>query len=81
MRSNREFREGRTLHRQPNKENEGEDIAGNRDTPEQSPSIDRETLEANVPGAYMAGSVTAGRATSTVLIENGRFDGEKIFAD
>jgi len=29
----------------------------------------------------MAGSITAGRAISEVFIENGRFDGERIFAD
>jgi thioredoxin reductase len=37
------------------------------------------TLETNVRGVHMAGSITAGRATSEVFIENGRFDGEKIF--
>jgi len=45
------------------------------------PHIDRETLETNVPGVYMAGSISAGQATATVFIENGRFDGEKIFAN
>jgi hypothetical protein len=29
----------------------------------------------------MAGSITHGHKTSEVFIENGRFDGEKIFAD
>jgi thioredoxin reductase (NADPH) len=43
------------------------------------PQIDPETLETNVPGVYMAGSITAGRETATVFIENGRLDGEKIF--
>ena len=43
------------------------------------PRCDPETLETNVPGIHMAGSITAGRATSEVFIENGRFDGEKIF--
>ncbi|HXY69732.1 MAG TPA: YpdA family putative bacillithiol disulfide reductase [Gemmatimonadales bacterium] len=43
------------------------------------PACDPETLETNVPGVYMAGSITAGRATSEVFIENGRFDGERIF--
>jgi thioredoxin reductase len=33
-----------------------------------------------VPGVFMAGSITAGRHTAEVFIENGRFDGEKIFA-
>lgn len=45
------------------------------------PSVNPETLETNVPGVYMAGSTTAGYAISNVFIENGRFDGEKIFGD
>ena len=45
------------------------------------PSLDRETLEANVSGIYLAGSVGAGRNISEVFIENGRFDGERIFGD
>ncbi len=44
------------------------------------PRYDPDTLETNVPGVYMAGSITAGRAISEVFIENGRFDGERIFA-
>ena len=43
------------------------------------PRCDPATLETNVRGVYMAGSITAGRATSEVFIENGRFDGERIF--
>lgn len=43
------------------------------------PQCNGETLETNVPGVHMAGSITAGRATSEVFIENGRFDGERIF--
>jgi thioredoxin reductase (NADPH) len=43
------------------------------------PRCDPQTLETNVPGVHMAGSITAGRATSEVFIENGRFDGERIF--
>jgi thioredoxin reductase (NADPH) len=43
------------------------------------PALDPATLETNVPGVHMAGSITAGRAISEVFIENGRFDGEKIF--
>jgi len=45
------------------------------------PAHDPETLETNVPGVYIAGSLTAGRLTSEVFIENGRYDGEKIFGD
>lgn len=45
------------------------------------PRLNPETLETNVPGVYLAGSVTAGQKISEVFIENGRFDGEKIFGD
>ena len=45
------------------------------------PAHDPETLETNVPGVHLAGSVTAGRAISEIFIENGRYDGEKIFGD
>ena len=43
------------------------------------PALHSATLETNVPGVHMAGSIAAGRAISEVFIENGRFDGEKIF--
>jgi thioredoxin reductase (NADPH) len=46
-----------------------------------APAMDKETLHTNVPGVYLAGSVGAGRNISEVFIENGRFDGEKIFGD
>lgn len=45
------------------------------------PALDPATLETNVPGIYMAGSVTGGRKISEIFIENGRYDGEKIFGD
>jgi bacillithiol disulfide reductase len=45
------------------------------------PALDPDTLETNVPGIHMAGSIVAGRAISEVFIENGRYDGEKIFGD
>jgi thioredoxin reductase (NADPH) len=45
------------------------------------PAHDPATLETNVPGVYIAGSLTAGRFISEVFIENGRHDGEKIFGD
>lgn len=45
------------------------------------PTLDPETLESNVPGIHLAGSITAGRQISEVFIENGRYDGEKIFGD
>lgn len=43
------------------------------------PELDPDTLETNVAGVHLAGSVGAGRHTSEVFIENGRHDGEKIF--
>jgi thioredoxin reductase (NADPH) len=43
------------------------------------PETNPETLETSVPGVYVAGSVTAGKKISEIFIENGRFDGEKIF--
>jgi thioredoxin reductase (NADPH) len=43
--------------------------------------LDPATLETGIPGVYLAGSVGAGRQISEVFIENGRFDGEKIFGD
>jgi thioredoxin reductase (NADPH) len=45
------------------------------------PALDPETLETNVPGISMAGSITRGRQIGDIFIENGRFDGEKIFGD
>src|SRR5437016_4329867 len=42
--------------------------------------LDPETLETNVSGIHMAGSISSGRAISEIFIENGRFDGEKIFS-
>ncbi len=45
------------------------------------PTINPHTLETNVPGVHLAGSAGAGRNTGEVFIENGRFDGEKIFGD
>lgn len=45
------------------------------------PALDPITLETNVPGVYLAGSAAAGRQTGEVFIENGRFDGDKIFGD
>ncbi|MEO7040912.1 MAG: YpdA family putative bacillithiol disulfide reductase [Gemmatimonadaceae bacterium] len=42
-------------------------------------TVNPDTLESNVPGIFMAGSIVAGRFTSGIFIENGRFDGDKIF--
>lgn len=43
------------------------------------PVLDPDTLQTSVAGVYMAGSITAGRNTAAVFIENGRFDGDRIF--
>lgn len=45
------------------------------------PTIDPATMETNIPGVHLAGSAAAGRQTGEVFIENGRFDGDKIFGD
>jgi thioredoxin reductase (NADPH) len=45
------------------------------------PELDPGTLETSVPGVHLAGSITAGFDISEIFIENGRFDGEKIFGD
>ena len=44
------------------------------------PTHDPATLETNIPGIHIAGSITAGYRTGDIFIENGRFDGERIFA-
>jgi len=36
------------------------------------PALNPETLESNLPGVYLAGSITAGKHTSEIFIENGR---------
>lgn len=45
------------------------------------PALDPATLLTSVPGVHVAGSVTAGNRISEIFIENGRFDGDKIFGD
>jgi thioredoxin reductase (NADPH) len=51
------------------------------DGPDLLPHCNRETLESNVPGVYLAGVVVAGSRTSEIFIENGRFHGRQIAAD
>jgi thioredoxin reductase (NADPH) len=51
------------------------------DPPDLRPQHDPATLETNVSGVFIAGSLTAGMKISEVFIENGRFDGEKVFGD
>ena len=42
------------------------------------PELNLATLESNVKGIYLAGVVVAGRHTSEIFIENGRFHGKQI---
>jgi thioredoxin reductase (NADPH) len=42
------------------------------------PTHDPDTLETNVKGVYLAGSIVSGRLTNRVFIENGRFHGKQI---
>ncbi len=44
-----------------------------------APKHDPETLETNVKGLYIAGSIAAGKMTNKIFIENGRFHGGQIF--
>ena len=48
---------------------------------DKKPIVNRETLESNVPGIYLAGVIVAGIRTSEIFIENGRFHGQQIAAD
>jgi thioredoxin reductase (NADPH) len=43
------------------------------------PALDPATLESNVPGVHLVGSIVGGKHVSEIFIENGRFDGEKVF--
>ena len=45
------------------------------------PICNRETLESNVPGIYLAGVIVAGERTNEIFIENGRFHGALIAKD
>ncbi len=44
------------------------------------PKFDKETMESNVKGVYLAGVVIAGKETGKIFIENGRFHGGQIAA-
>jgi thioredoxin reductase (NADPH) len=44
------------------------------------PVCNKETLESNVPGVYLAGVIVAGERTNEIFIENGRFHGLQIAA-
>jgi thioredoxin reductase (NADPH) len=45
------------------------------------PVCDRQTLESNVRGIYLAGVIVAGSRTHEIFIENGRFHGRQIAGD
>jgi bacillithiol disulfide reductase len=45
------------------------------------PAHDPRSLETNVPGLYVAGALGAGRLTSRIFIENGKFHGDAIVRD
>jgi thioredoxin reductase (NADPH) len=42
------------------------------------PTYNPQTMETNLKGLYLAGTVVAGVHTEKIFIENGRFDGQKI---
>lgn len=44
------------------------------------PEFDAETYQSNIPGIYLAGTVTSGIRTERVFIENGRLHGKEIVA-
>jgi thioredoxin reductase (NADPH) len=57
------------------------DIGVEIDPKTHRPKCDRETLESNVPGVYLAGVIIAGMDTNEIFIENGRFHGKQIVTD
>jgi thioredoxin reductase (NADPH) len=48
--------------------------------PDRLPVCDKQSLESNVPGIYLAGVIVAGERTNEIFIENGRFHGRQIAA-
>lgn len=44
-----------------------------------APDHHPETLETNVKGIYLAGSIVSGKMTNRIFIENGRFHGQQMF--
>jgi thioredoxin reductase (NADPH) len=55
-----------------------EALGVNLDLVSRRPELNLDTLESNVKGIYLAGVVVAGRHTSEIFIENGRFHGKQI---
>ncbi len=46
--------------------------------PDRLPVCNKDTLESNAPGIYLAGVIVAGSRTNEIFIENGRFHGRQI---
>jgi len=57
------------------------DIGVEIDPATHRPCCNKETLESNVPGIYLAGVIIAGMDTNEIFIENGRFHGKQILGD
>ena len=57
------------------------DIGVEIDPETHRPHCNKETLESNVPGIYLAGVIIAGMDTNEIFIENGRFHGKQIIGD
>jgi len=45
-----------------------------------APDYDEVTMETNIPGLYIAGSIAAGKNNNRIFIENGRLHGKAIIA-
>jgi thioredoxin reductase (NADPH) len=58
-----------------------EEIGLQFDSKTMEPTIDRKSLESNIPGLYLAGSLIAGRNANRIFIENSREHGEMILTD
>ena len=58
-----------------------QDLGVTCDGPDRQPSYDKDTLESNVAGIYLAGVIVAGERTNEIFIENGRFHGDLIASD
>ena len=58
-----------------------ESLGINYDSNSLEPEIDEQTLESNIPGIYLAGSLIAGRNANRIFIENSREHGELILSD
>jgi thioredoxin reductase (NADPH) len=58
-----------------------EEIGLQFDPKTMEPAIDLESLESNLQGLYLAGSLIAGRNANKIFIENSREHGEIILTD